>query len=107
MYVLHKQGVTISNSGPFMIGSRATPRCTSDSGVADRIKWRSSEGDVLASGTSLSYLELVLDPVNDSLLILGSEFTCFITRDEGMVVFNKTLQITGSGTISDKKYVEH
>ncbi len=84
-----------------MIGSRATPRCISNSGVADRIEWRSIEGDVLASGTSLSYLELVLDPVNDSLSVHGSEFTCFITRDEGMVdetVFNQTLSVTVRGT---------
>ncbi len=103
---MHSQGVTISND-PFIIGSRATVTCTSDSGVVDRIEWRSSEGDVLASGTSLSYLELVLDPVNDSLSVHGSEFTCFITRDEGMVVFNKTFQITVSGTISVKDYVDH
>ena len=83
-----------------MIGSRATPRCISDSGVADRIEWRSSEGDVLVSGTSLSHLELVLDPVNDSLSVHGSEFTCFITRDKGTVdetVFNQTLSVTVRG----------
>ncbi len=97
---MHSQGVTISND-PFIIGSRATVTCTSDSGVVDRIEWRSSEGDVLVSGTSLSYLELVLDPVNDSLLIHGSVFTCFITRDEGKAdetVFNKTFPVTVSGT---------
>ena len=52
-YVFHNQGITISIGGPFMIGNPATPRCISDSGVADRIEWRSSEGDVLASGTSV------------------------------------------------------
>ena len=100
MYVLHPSGVTIINGGPFMIGSRATPRCISDSGEADRIEWRSSEGDVLVSGTSLSSLELVLDPVNDSLSVHGAEFTCFITRDEdgaNETVSNQTLPVTVRG----------
>ena len=96
---MNYQGVTISND-PFIIGSRATATCTSDSGVADRIEWRSNEGDVLDSGTSLSDLVLVLDPVNDSLSVHGSEFTCVITRDEGLAnetVSNQTLPVTVRG----------
>ena len=68
--------------------------------MADRIEWRSSEGVVLVSGMSLSYLELVLDPVNDSLSVHGSEFTCLITRDEGTdneTVSNQTLPVTVRG----------
>ncbi len=104
---LHNQDVTISNGGPFIIGSRATPRCISNFGVADRIEWRSSEGDVLVSGTSISYLELVLDPVNDSLSVHGAEFTCFIIRDEGMAnetVSNQKLPVTVIGMCVCIKY---
>ena len=80
---------------PFPIGQDATLTCTNDAGVADLIEWRSSDGTVLNSSTSVSMLELRFTPVNDSLSLHGMEFTCYVTRTTG--TFNQTLSIAVDG----------
>ena len=84
----------ISGAAGFVVGSAATVTCSSDSGNADRIEWRSREGQVLVSGVSVQQLDLILNPVSDSLH--DSNITCFVTRDEGrayQAVSNQTLPI--------------
>ena len=83
-----------SDAAGFVIGSNVTVTCSSDSGNADRIEWRSREGQVLVSGDSVQQLDLVFNPVNDSLH--NSNITCFVTRDEGranQTVSNQTLPL--------------
>ena len=90
-------GVTItviSGAAGFVVGSAATVTCSSDSGNADRIEWRSREDQVLVSGVSVQQLDLVLNPVSDSLH--DSNITCFVTIDQGranQIVSNQTLRI--------------
>ena len=95
-------GVTITSDPlPFTVGSRSEAVCSSDSGVVDRIEWLSGEGTVAASDKSVQHLMLVFDPVNDSLSLRNSDFTCLITRDEGTpveTVSNQTLPITVEGS---------
>ena len=69
-------------SDQFIVGSRATVTCSSDSGVVDRIEWVSGAGQVVASAVSVQTLDLVLDPVQDTLQ--GSEVTCIVTRGTEM-----------------------
>ena len=101
MYVC--AGVTITSDPlPFTVGSRSEAVCSSDFGVVDMIEWVSGRGTVVASATSVQHLMLVLDPVNDSFSLHGSDFTCFITRDEGTpneTVSNQTLPITVKGRV--------
>ena len=62
----------------------------------------SGGGTVVASATSVQQLMLVFDPVNDSLSLHDSDFTCLITRDEGTpneTVSNQTLPITVEGRV--------
>ena len=81
---------------PLTVGQNATLTCTNDDvGLADLIEWRSSDGTVLASDTSVNMLELFLAPVNDSLSIHGVEFTCHVTRNSNM--FTQSLPITVIG----------
>ena len=82
----------------FTVGSPAVVTCSSDSGVADRIEWRSGEGQVLVTSNSVQQLDLTFAPVNDS--IHGSNITCFVTRDEGranQTVSNQTLFVSVRG----------
>ena len=67
--------------------------CSSDSGVADRIEWQAG-GQVVANATSVQTLELVLDPVNDTLQ--GSEVICFVIRSDDDVA-NQTLSLSVIG----------
>ena len=89
-----------SDATGFVVGSAAVVTCSSDSGTADRIEWRSREGQVLVSGDSVQQIDLVFNTVNDSLH--GSNITCFVTRDEGSranhTVSNQTLPISVRGT---------
>ena len=69
----------------------------------------SGRGTVVARATSVQHLMLVLDPVNDSLSLHGSDFTCHITRDEGTpneTVSNQTLPITVEGRVASN-YSNH
>ena len=93
-------GVTVRSSPdiPLTVGQNATLTCTNDVGVADLIEWRSSDGTVLASDTSVNMLELFLAPVNDSLSIHGVKFTCHVTRNSNM--FTQSLPITVIGRFS-------
>ena len=97
----HAIGVTItvaSDAAGFVVGSAATVTCSSDSGTADRIEWRSREGQVLVSRDSVQQIDLVFNPVNDSLH--SSSTTCFVTKDEGranQTVSNQTLSIPVRG----------
>ena len=82
------------------MGNHATATCSSDSGVVERIEWHNNEGGLLASATSVQNLTLALDPVNDSLEVHGSEFICFITRNDEFfngTLSNQTLLITVTG----------
>ena len=98
----HPIGVTItvvSDATGFVVGSAAVVTCSSDLGTADRIEWRSREGQVLVSEDSVQQIDLVFNTVNDSLH--GSNITCFVTRDEGRAnhtVSNQTLLISVRGT---------
>ena len=91
-------GVTITNDPlPFTVGQNAVLTCSSDSGVADYIQWVSRNGVVLASDTSVQQLQFMLRPVNDSLSVHSSNFTCSVTRDEGrlnQIISNQTLPVT-------------
>jgi hypothetical protein len=97
----HGVGVTItvtSDTGGFTVGSPAVVTCSSDSGVADRIEWRSGTGQMLVTSNSVQQLDLTFAPVSDS--IHGSNFTCFVTRDEGranQTLSNQTLPISVRG----------
>ena len=83
-------GLTIiSDPLPFTVGQNAVLTCSSDTGVVDHIQWVSRNGVVLASDTSVQQLQLMLRPVNDSLSVHTSNFTCSVTRDEGK--FNQTI----------------
>ena len=88
-------GVTItvaSDAAGFVVGSAAIVTCFSDVGNAERIEWRSREDQVLVSRGSVQQIDLVFNPVNDSLH--DSNITCFVTRDEGranQTVSNQTL----------------
>ena len=77
------------------MGKNATLTCTNDAGVADLIEWRSSDGTVLSSATSVNMLELLLTPVNDSLSIHGVDFTCHVTRNT--TTFTQSLSVTVMG----------
>ena len=91
-------GVTITNNPlPFTVGQNAVLTCSSDTGVVDRIEWVSRDGVVLASDTSVQQLQFMLRPVNDSLSVHTSNFTCSVTRDEGthnQTISNQTLPVT-------------
>ena len=90
-------GVTITNDPlPFTVGQNAVLTCSSDSGVVDRIHWVSRNGLVLASDTSVQQLQFMLRPVNDSLSVHTSNFTCSVTKDEGRLnqtISNQTLPV--------------
>ena len=94
-------GVTItvfSGGAGFVVGSSVTVTCSSDSVNTDRIEWRSREDQVLDSGVSVQQIDLVFNPVNDSLH--DSNITCLVTRDEGranQTVSNQTLSISVRG----------
>ena len=91
-------GVTITNDPlPFTVGQDAVLTCSSNTGVVDRIQWVSRNGLVLASDTSVQQLQFMLRPVNDSLSVHTSNFTCSVTRDEGRLnqtISNQTLPVT-------------
>ena len=91
-------GVTITNDPlTFMVGQDAVLTCSSQTGVVDRIQWVSRDGVVLASDTSVQQLQLMLRPVNDSLSVHTSSFTCSVTKDEGRLnqtISNQTLPVT-------------
>ena len=95
-------GVTITNDPlPFTVGQNAVLTCSSDTGVVDRIQWVSRDGVVLASDTSVQQLQFILRPVNDSLSVHTSNFTCSVTRDEGRLnqtFSNQTLPVTVKST---------
>ena len=96
--VFFHAGVTITNDPlPFTVGQDAVLTCSSDTGAVDRIQWVSRDGVVLASDTSVQQLQLMLGPVNDSLTIHTSYFTCSVSKDEGRLyqtISNKTLLVT-------------
>ena len=96
--VFFHAGVTITNDPlPFMLGQDAVLTCSSDTGVVDRIQWVSRDAVVLANDTSVQQLQLMLRPVNDSLSVHTSSFTCSVTRDEGRLnqtISNQTLPVT-------------
>ena len=77
-------------SDQFIVGSHAVVTCSSDSGVVDRIEWVSGAGQVVASAVSVQTLDLVLDPVQDTLQRMM--FTCIVTR--GTKTANQTLPVT-------------
>ena len=91
-------GVTITNDPlPFTVGQDAVLTCSSDTGVIDRIQWVSRDGVVLASDTSVQQLQFMLRPVNDSLSVHTSYFTCSVTKYEGRLnqtISNQTLSVT-------------
>ena len=78
-------GVTIQ-SDPFIVGSRAVANCTSSAEQAngDFMVWTNEAGDVVANATSATYLELIFDPVNDSLQ--GVDFNCTLRNHDGALV---------------------
>ena len=84
-----------SDATGFVVGSAAIVTCSSDLGTADRIEWRSREGRVLVSRDSVQQIDLVFDPVSDSLH--DSNITCFVTRDVNQTVSNQTLPISVRG----------
>ena len=96
--VFFHAGVTITNDPlPFMVGQDAVLTCSSDTGVVNCIQWVSRDGVVLASDTSVQQLQLMLKPVNDSLSVHTSNFTCSVTKDEGrrnQTISNKMLPVT-------------
>ena len=97
-YVLGVSISVFSDSGGFIVGSEATLTCSSDNGVADRIEWRSREGQVLVSRDSVQQIDLILNPVNDSLH--DSSISCSVIRDEGranQTVSSQTLPISVRG----------
>ena len=80
-----------------MVGQNVVLTCSSDTGVVDRIQWVSRDGVVLASNTSVQQLQFMLRPVNDSLSVHTSFFTCSLTKDEGTLnqtISNQTQPVT-------------
>ena len=86
-------GVT-TRSSPVPVGEATTLTCTNEVGQASLMEWQSEDGTVLASATSSNMLDLILDPVDDSL----REFICHVTRNGN--IFNQSLSITVSGELS-------
>ena len=78
------------------VGEAATLTCTNEIGQASLMEWQSEDGTVLASATSSNMLDLIIDPVNDSLT--EREFICYVTRNGN--IFNQSLSITVSGELS-------
>lgn len=78
---------------PFVIGSRTFSTCGSnlDESYIDLIWWSDLNGTVLANSTSGNQLELVFDPVNDSLTLQGAEFICSVSA--GGRVENQSFQV--------------
>ena len=76
----------------FVVGDKNTVTCFSDAGVADRIQWFSGDEGLLDSGTFLEELNLVFDPVSDSLH--QTSITCAVTKE---TVARKTLGISVRG----------
>ena len=88
-------GVSTVSSDQFIVGQRAVVTCSSDSGVVEMIEWQSG-GQVVASATSVQQLQLVLDPVNDT--IHGSEVICLVTRRANERA-NQSLSISVTGKL--------
>ena len=85
-------GVSV-RSNPFIFGMSATLTCTSDA-PATKIEWLDSEERVVARVTSMNWLDLIFNPVNDS--IHNSVYTCRVTRGEEMVAEQTiTVDVTG------------
>ena len=84
------QGVTVRSSPnvPLRVGENATLTCTNDASLAYLLEWRSVDGTVLARATLVNMLELLLAPVNDSLSVQGTVFTCHVTRNSTMFTQN-------------------
>lgn len=85
--------VTVTND-QFIIGSRAVANCTSiaDLSAIDSITWTNSAGEVVARTDSASLLQLVFDPVNDSLALQGEEFNCTVSG--GAAVARQSFQVS-------------
>ena len=72
--------------------------CSISSGVADLIVWVSEDGVELASSTLRRELQLVLNPVNDSLSVHMANFTCIVTRkNNNPTTTNQTLPVKVMG----------
>ena len=72
--------------------------CSIGSGVADLIVWVSQDGVELASSTLRRELQLVLNPVNDSLSVNMANFTCIVTRkNNNPTTTNQTLPVKVMG----------
>ena len=50
-----------------------------DSIFIDSIQWLDENEDTVANSTATNQLVLVIDPVNDSVVLQGAEFTCSVT----------------------------
>ena len=74
----------------------ATLTCTSDVS-ANQIEWLDSERRVVARVTSMDQLDLIFNPVNDS--IHNSVYTCRVTRGEEIAEQNITIDVTGNDTL--------
>jgi len=71
------------------------PECTNEVGQASLIEWQSENGTVLGSDTTSNMLNVTFDPVNDSVVVHGSDFICHVTRNG--VIFTQTLSVRVSG----------
>ena len=80
---------------PAVVGDSATLTCTNEVGQASLMEWQSEDGTVLASATSSNMLDLMFDPVNDSLTIHGRKFICHVTRNGN--IFNQSFSFSVSG----------
>ena len=84
------------SSDLFIVGMSATLTCTSDVS-ANQIEWLDSERRVVARVTSMDQLDLIFNPVNDS--IHNSVYTCRVTRGEEIAEQNITIDVTGNDTL--------
>ena len=80
---------------PALVGEATNLTCTNEVGQASLMEWQSEDGTVLASATSSNMLDLMFDPVNDSLTIHGRQFICYVTRNGN--IFNQSFGVPVSG----------
>ena len=80
---------------PAVVGEATNLTCTNEVGQASLMEWQSEDGTVLARVTSSNMLDLMFNPVNDSLTIHGRRFTCHVTRNGNII--NQSFSFSVSG----------
>ena len=64
-----------------------------DASFIDNVTWQNSAGDILASTSSSNTLDLVFDPVNDSMALEMEVFICRVAPDGNGAVASRSFQL--------------